>query len=253
MEEYLEYQNNIDGREILNSLEMFKSKKLGTMKGTYYNKPNFQSVKEYDIYEHLFGDLRTFKIDGVIQPDRYAEDIKFFSDDLSLFPEPIQINKIGFGIQSSNILLKNQINKFIKNHPEFHEERISAWSRLNFDEKHIDTELTGENGILNVVVRFANYPYTYKEDNEIMGSEIEILYLFAKEYGYNLKLKEVDTYEEQVEILKSKSADMAAGYFIIKDNKIDEITFSFVLYESKVYIIVSYSNLPESIEFKNPS
>ena len=26
-------------------------------------------------------------------PDRYAEDIIFFSDDLALFPEPIQINQ----------------------------------------------------------------------------------------------------------------------------------------------------------------
>ena len=252
LKEYLEFQNNIDKKEMYTSLDVFKSKKLGTLSGTYYNKTIYKSVKEYDTYEQLFGELRTFKIDGVIQPDKYAEDIKFFSDDLSLFPEPIQINKIGFGIQKNNVTLKNQINEFIKNYKNFHEEKINAWSRFNFDEKNIDTELTGENGILNVVVRFANYPYTYKEDNKIMGSEIEFIYLFAKVYRYNLKLKEVDTYEEQVESLKSKSADIAAGYFIIKDYNINEINYSDYIYESKVYIIVRYSNLPESIEFKNP-
>ena len=85
-----------------------------------------------------------------------------------------------------------------------------------------------------------------------MGSEIEFLYLFAKEYGYKLDLKEVDTYEDQVESLINKSADIAAGYFILKDDRINEINYSDFLYESKVYIIVRYSNLPESIEFKNP-
>ena len=112
LKEYLEFQNNIDRKELCPSLDVFKSKKLGTLSGTYYNKTFYKSVKEYDTYEQLFGELRTFKIDGIIQPDKYAEDVKFFSDDLSLFPEPIQINKIGFGIQKNNMTLKKE-NKWI--------------------------------------------------------------------------------------------------------------------------------------------
>ena len=114
-EEYLENEKNIDGNKIFESLEVFKSKKLGILSGTFYNKTIYNSVIEYDTYNHLLRDLRTLKIDGIIQPDRYAEDIKFFSDDLSLFPEHIQINKIGFGIQKNNLTLKSQINEFIKN------------------------------------------------------------------------------------------------------------------------------------------
>ena len=251
-EEYLENEKNIDGNKIFESLETLKSKKLGTIRGTYYNKTIYNTVIEYDTYEQLLKDLRTVKIDGIIQPDRYAEDIKFFSDDLSLFPESIQINKIGFGIKKNNITLQNQINEFIKNNSNLHKDKISVWSQLNFGEKYIDTKLTGENGSLNVVARFKNYPYAYKENDKLMGSEIEFLYLFAKEYGYKLNLKEVDTYEDQVESLINNSADIAVGYFIIKDDKVNEINYSDFLYESKVYIIVRYSNLPESMEFENP-
>ena len=251
-EEYLENEKNIDGNKIFESLETLKSKKLGTIRGTYYNKTIYNTVIEYDTYEQLLKDLRTVKIDGIIQPDRYAEDIKFFSDDLSLFPESIQINKIGFGIKKNNITLQNQINEFIKNNSYLHKDKISVWSQLNFGEKYIDTKLTGENGSLNVVARFKNYPYAYKENDKLMGSEIEFLYLFAKEYGYKLNLKEVDTYEDQVDSLINNSADIAAGYFIIKDDKVNEINYSDFLYESKVYIIVRYSNLPESMEFENP-
>ena len=255
LEEYLQFQNNIDGKEMFESLEIFQSKKLGTISGTYYNKTFFKKVKEYDTYPQLIGDLRTFKIDGVIQPDKYAEELIFYSDDLALYPKPIQINKIGFGIQENNakhVNLKDQIKTFIEKNHDYHESRILFWSQLNFDEKHIDTKLTGENGILNIAIRFENYPYTYKEKNEIMGSEIEFLYLFAKEYGYELNLKEVNTYEEQVESLKSKAANISAGYFIIKDDIINEINFSETIYESKVFMIVRYSNLPESMKFKPP-
>ena len=251
-EEYLENEKNIDGNKIFESLETLKSKKLGTIRGTYYNKTIYNTVIEYDTYEQLLKDLRTVKIDGIIQPDRYAEDIKFFSDDLSLFPESIQINKIGFGIKKNNITLQNQINEFIKNNSNLHKDKISVWSQLNFGEKYIDTKLTGENGSLNVVARFKNYPYAYKENDKLMGSEIEFLYLFAKEYGYKLNLKEVDTYEDQVESLINNSVDIAVGYFIIKDDKVNDINYSDFLYESKVYIIVRYSNLPESMEFENP-
>ena len=96
LEEYLQFQNNIDGKEMFESMEIFQSKKLGTISGTYYNKTIFKTVKEYDTYSQLIGDLRTSKIEGVIQPDKYAEELIFLSDDLSLFPEPIQINEIGF-------------------------------------------------------------------------------------------------------------------------------------------------------------
>ena len=252
LEEYLQFQNNIDGKEMFESLEIFQSKKLGTITGTYYNNNIFKSVKKYDTYSQLIGDLRNFKIDGVIQPDLYAEELIFLSDDLSLFPEPIQINKIGFGIQENNIKLKDQINEFIKNNHDYHKSRIHFWTQLNFDEKTIDTKLTGKYGVLNVSIRFENYPYTYKENNKIMGSEIEFLYLFAKEYGYELNLKEVETYEEQVESLKSKSANISAGYFIIKDDTKNGFIFSNTIYESKVFMIVRYSNLPESIKFKVP-
>ena len=250
--EYLENVKNLDGNEIFDSLEVLKYKKLGTISGTYYNKTIFNLVIEYDSYDQLYLDLRTFKIDGIIQTDRYAEEVIILYNDLSLFPEPIQINKIGFGIQKNNTTLQNQINEFIKKNRDIHETNISLWTRFNLDEKHIDTKFSGENRSLNIVVRFANYPYTYKDNEEIMGSEIAFLYNFAREYGYKLNLKEVNTYEDQIESLINNSSDIAAGYFIIKNDSINDINYSEFLYKSKVYIIVRYSNLPESIEFKYP-
>ena len=56
--EYLENEKNIDGNEIFESLEVFKSKKLGTLSGTYYDKTNYNLVIEYDSYDKLIDDLK---------------------------------------------------------------------------------------------------------------------------------------------------------------------------------------------------
>ena len=53
LEEYLENEKNIDGSEIFYNLEVFKSKQLGTLSGTYINKTILQSIKEYDNFENI--------------------------------------------------------------------------------------------------------------------------------------------------------------------------------------------------------
>lgn len=51
-------------------------------------------------------------------------------------------------------------------------------------------------------------------NNEPVGIDVEILYCFAKANGYKINMKEVNTYDEQVEMLKNGSADIAGGYFL---------------------------------------
>ena len=45
--------------------------------------------------------------------------------------------------------------------------------------------------------------YCYKDDNgELLGPDIEVLYEFARKYGYKLNIIEVNTYDEQIDFLK---------------------------------------------------
>ena len=60
---------------------------------------------------------------------------------------------------------------------------------------------------------------------------------------------EVDTYDEQIELLKNKKADLAAGYFVIREDKIEEISFTEPLYPAFTFGAVRYENLEQSTEW----
>ena len=54
----------------------------------------------------------------------------------------------------------------------------------------------------------------------------------------------------KLNFLKNKSADIAVGNFVIKNDKRGEITFSNVFHPSIIGLILRYENLPESNEWK---
>ena len=111
--------------------------------------------------------------------------------------------------------------------------------------------MTGNNGIINVVAKLKDEPYAYKDKNgEPIGSDIDFIYIFAKNNGYKINLIEVNTYDEQIEFLKNKSADIAAGNFVIRNDKRQDISFTGVLHPSVIQAVVRYENLPNSSEWK---
>ena len=58
------------------------------------------------------------------------------------------------------------------------------------------------------------------------GADIDFIYGFARDYGYQINLITANSQEEEIEFLKNKSADLAVGYFPIREDKKDEISFS---------------------------
>ena len=122
------------------------------------------------------------------------------------------------------------------------------WLGVNYQIKYIDKDLTGNNGKLNVVVKADDLVNCYKDGSgELLGPDIEILYEFARKNGYQLNFIEVNTYDEQVDFLKNKSADIAVGNFIVRDDKKNEVEFSDPLHPSPIVIIVRYENLNDSV------
>ena len=66
MKEYIENDNNLDGREIYKSIDDIKEKRIGILKGSPYNSSIFQNATIYDTYDDLLNDLRTYKLDAII-------------------------------------------------------------------------------------------------------------------------------------------------------------------------------------------
>lgn len=245
LSEYLENENNIDGREFYNS-ENLKTKKLGILKDFYFKRDGFNSLIEYDSEEKLIEDLKNYKLDGIIVDSAFANETQMISNDLSCLEKPVQMHSIGFGFQKNNKTLLEQMNNI--NLPNLQKNQ-QKWIGI-YQNKYINKTLSGENGTLNVALRLKNRVFSYKDEKgEAQGAHVEILYEFARQYGYKLNIIEVDTYDEQIEFLKNKSADIAAGYFVIRDDKKEEIDFSRSFHPGVVIYVVRYENLEESAEW----
>ena len=244
LSEYLENENNIDGRELYNSVDSLKSKKVGVLSGFYYNKSNFDNAIEYNSYDDLIDDLRKHKLDAIVLHGGMANNVQMFTNDISQLNGQRML--IGIGLQKDNVTLLNQMNKFIVLASNSTTKK-DLWLGINYQIQYINKTLSGENGTINVVTLLNNPPYSYRDKKgEMTGGDIDFIYGFARDNGYKINLIIANSQDEQIEFLKNKSADLAIGSFPIRNDKRNEINFSNVWHPNAIVTLVRYENLPES-------
>lgn len=246
LREYLDNENNIDQRKIYTSLEDLKDKRVGYLSGTYLGDLKFDNIKEFNGINDLDYKIVGGQIDVGIYIDEIAFSVQMLANEISIFPQPLLTVDCGFGLQKENTNLQAELNEFIKKNPSLLESLKANWELILMDANTIDITLDGTKGTLNIIAKKQSNPYSYvrASDNEIVGAEVEFIYKFAKEYGYTINIVKADSYEEQVNALKDKTADIALGFFVIKDN--NDISFSDKLYTGTINAVVRYGNLPES-------
>ena len=244
LSEYLENENNIDGRELYNSVDSLKSKKVGVLSGFYYNKSMFDNAIEYNSYDDLIDDLRKHKLDAIVLHGGMANNVQMFTNDISQLNGQRML--IGIGLQKDNVTLLNQMNKFIALASNSTTKK-DLWLGINYQIQYINKTLSGENGTINVVTLLNNPPYSYRDKKgEMTGGDIDFIYGFARDNGYKINLIIANSQDEQIEFLKNKSADLAIGSFPIRNDKRNEINFSNVWHPNAIVTLVRYENLPES-------
>ena len=250
--EYLENENNIDKRQIYNSLDDLKNKRIGIYTPTYTVQNvlrMFGDIKEYQDKDELVSDLLGYKMDGGILFQGLTDTIQMYSNLLSIYPEPLYSVNLGFGLKKDSGELKTQLNKFIQDNKNNFKDLELYWDLVNNEAGYLNMSLNGTK-VINVIAKIDSSPYCYLRqfDNALIGAEVDFIYQFAREYGYKLNFIEAKTYEEQYEALKKNKADIALGFFVIKEY--NDISFSNVLYTGNINLVVRYSNLPESVNIE---
>jgi len=249
LSEYLENENNIDGREFYESLDDLKSKKIGTLSGFYFNRSKFDNITDYNSYDDLIDDLKKHKLDAIILNDGIGNNTQMFTNDISIFPKLVELLDIGIGVQKDNLTILNQINEFITKQGST-EQKKKVWLGINYQIQYINKTLSGENGVINVTVLENNSPYSYRDKSgEMTGAEMDFIYNFAREYGYQINMIMANSQDEEIEFLKNKSADIALSYLPIREDKMDEISYSRFFHKGGISALVRYENLPESVKW----
>ena len=116
------------------------------------------------------------------------------------------------------------MNEYYTNNEEDLYYIFYKWMGINDDGFYINKTLNGTNGLIKAMC-INLPPFTFPDENgDLVGLEVEILYKFARLYGYQLEieLKDVESVDEIYNALKNGSIDISS--FLIQD--IDTSIFS---------------------------
>ena len=104
------------------------------------------------------------------------------------------------------------------------------------------------NGVINFATDPETPPFTYIRDNKAVGYDIEIIARFCKEYGYKLKVENIDFGGLLASVASGKS-DLAGGAITITNERAQQANFSEPIYKGgNVLIYLKQDNLTQEIK-----
>ena len=102
------------------------------------------------------------------------------------------------------------------------------------------TTLTGENGILKIAVENAARPMTYQKNGGFTGFDVELLTMFAKEYGYGLEFTGM-SFETLIPTISSGKCDIGVCGIAITEERAQSVTFTDSYTEINGVVVVNQS------------
>ena len=246
--DYLMHNNNIDKREIINSTNELENKKIGILQGFPISN-NFKEVIIYSNTEELIIGLKNHTLDGIVVDKSTNDYIILHNYDLYKIPE--KIGTIQYGpIFQKDSQYKNDFEDFISKTNI--QTIIEKWNGINYDSQKIDKNLNGSKGTLKATVFLGNRPYAYKDENgQPTGSCLDIIYSFANNTGYTVDFIQANSYDNQINAIKQKNADMTCSYITDSLKNDDSISFSQYFIEQDIFSIIRLSNSEMSNEDEN--
>lgn len=108
--------------------------------------------------------------------------------------------------------------------------------------------LTGENGTLTFATCSTTKPFDYIKDGELVGYDVAMAYLFAREYGYNLDVVDCQ-FNSIVSGIQAGKYDFASCAITITDERKEGLAFSDPNYITDV--VLAINNAPNSMFAQN--
>ena len=242
---YLQHNNNIDKRDIINKPADLKNKTVGVLPGMPINLGNYGKVTTFPNTEDLIKALKNHTIDGIIVDENTNDYIVLHNYDLSEIPEKIDTVEYG---PIFNKKFTDPFNEFASKTNI--QNLMEEWSGINYDAQTVDKNLNGNNGTIRAVAYLGNRPYAYKDEKgEPTGSCLDLIYSFAKRAGYKVEFKEVSTYDDQIDVIKNGNADMSCAY--ITDSLKNDVGTINNNTKQDVSSIIRLSNSEKSNENEN--
>lgn len=216
-------------------LNAFRRAELGAVTGSLYGGycrelfPNAH-ISEFNNFSDVLMALRQGKVDGTMLDRPNFNAVKRTDSKLSAVNVPQYSVEIGFGFQKTEegYALQAQMNSFL--------DKLRADGRLDsmLDKWYGETEpsvsvpleeLKENPKTLRVSIDTTRKPFVYMYEGKPVGFEIEALYLFCKEYGYNVEIEDV-SFASGLAGLAGEKYDLVCGGLYMTPERKESVNFS---------------------------
>lgn len=237
------------------SMEDIAKMKLGVLQGSVHdsymaqNYPDSQ-VLQYKSYPDLLLAVKSGKVNaGFITTDTLKE-IQKEDDSLQILVDNVISNPIGMGFNKDNDALKEEFNRFL--------EEIKAngvyddWAKRWFEDGSTEmqaVENKKDNGKLVVgVVSDKGMPYAIVKDNQLIGSDIELVERFGAYLGKEIVYSDMD-FGNLIAAVSTNKIDMIASTLMITEERARQIDFSDPYYELSACVFGAKGGDASSVSF----
>ena len=248
---YSNHPNSISW-DIYDSIEQIDGKPLGCLKGysfqnVYKEKFSNSEITYYDndfdsLYYLLLEDIEGYMTDETIAKNNLQK----FPDRISYFDMNIT-NELGFGFKKNDTTLLNEFNQFLEKQDV--EKIYEKWNVK--DTLDIKVEKENYNGVKTIKVGLLtdSRPFCFRENDDIKGIEVDLIYQFAKSKNYNIELIEFMNTEDRMKIGESNTdLDMTGGQFTITEERSRTVAFSNPIYKVKTSLVVRRDSKKDNIK-----
>lgn len=216
-------------------LNAFRRAELGAVTGSLYGGycrelfPNAR-ISEFNNFSDVLMALRQGKVAGTMLDRPNFNAVKRTDSKLSAVNVPQYSVEIGFGFQKTEegYALQAQMNSFL--------DKLRADGRLDsmLDKWYGETEpsvsvpleeLKENPKTLRVSIDTTRKPFVYMYEGKPVGFEIEAMYLFCKEYGYNVEIEDV-SFASGLAGLAGEKYDLVCGGLYMTPERKESVNFS---------------------------
>ena len=231
------------------TMKMLSGKTAGVMTGTPQDAIILAKVPDAKIqYFNSITDvalaLQKHKIDFAALPTVNYYTLVQEYPDLGYLDVPFAVYDVGtvFAKKDTSDVIRKKLNKYIAKLEKSGElEKKQDYWLFPHDWENIDIPETGKNGVLTFATTSTLKPFSFKLNDKHVGYEVDIIAGFCSEYGYGLKIEDVD-FAGILSGITTGRYDLAAGQISWTEERDKSVNFSDFYYTQKFVPIVVADN-----------
>ena len=225
-----------------------KDKRIGVLLGsahdTYATK-NYPNAKilQYRTAADIALAVRTGKVDAALYDEEPLRDILRDDASLGILGESLFSFSVGVGFNKNSQELRQSFNRFLAGIRQngVYDDMVNRWIRKR-EVRMPEIPRAQSSGVIVAGVSTGGAPFTFVQDNQLLGFDIELARRFASQLGKDVKFSDME-FGGLIAAVASNKVDMIAASIYITGERQQQIDFSDPYYEMGNRVFALKSNI----------